>query len=92
MKKVMISQPMRGKTNEEIREEREEIAIRLVEEGDIIVYTLNKMTVPKLTKVNIFKEARTFKEYLVAGGYKLDRVDILSITTKEQFENIEYKI
>lgn len=66
--------------------------IDLIEKGDIIVYTLNKMTVPKLTRVNIYKEARTFNEYLGAGGYKLDRVDILSIATHEQFRNIEYII
>lgn len=30
--KVMISQPMRGKTNEQIRKEREELVKRLTEE------------------------------------------------------------
>lgn len=47
MKKVMISQPMRGKTNEEIREEREEIAIRLAEEGLQVIDTIISDNPPK---------------------------------------------
>ena len=47
MKKVMISQPMRSKTNEQIREEREEIAIRLAEEGLQVIDTIIRENAPK---------------------------------------------
>lgn len=38
--KVMISQPMRGKTNEEIKEERTELVKKLQEEGHEVVDTV----------------------------------------------------
>lgn len=38
--KMMISQPMKGKTNEQIREERAEIVTRLQEEGIEVVDTV----------------------------------------------------
>ena len=38
--KIMISQPMKGKTNEQIREERAELVKRLQEEGDEVVDTV----------------------------------------------------
>ena len=38
--KVMISQPMNGKTNEQIRSEREELVKRLTEEGYEVVDTV----------------------------------------------------
>ena len=37
---IMISQPMRGKTNEQIREERAELVKRLKEEGYEVVDTV----------------------------------------------------
>ena len=38
--KIMISQPMKGKTNEQIREERAELVKRLQEEGHEVVDTI----------------------------------------------------
>lgn len=38
--KIMISQPMKGKTNEQIRKEREELVKRLEEEGHEVVDTV----------------------------------------------------
>ena len=38
--KIMISQPMKGKTNEQIREERAKLVKRLQEEGDEVVDTV----------------------------------------------------
>lgn len=38
--KIMISQPMRGKTNKQIREEREELVKRLQEEGHEVIDTV----------------------------------------------------
>lgn len=38
--KIMISQPMRGKTNEQIREERTELVSGLQEEGNEVIDTV----------------------------------------------------
>lgn len=38
--KIMISQPMKGKTNEQIREERAELVKRLKEEGNEVLDTV----------------------------------------------------
>lgn len=38
--KIMISQPMKGKTNEQIRNERAELVIRLQKEGIEVVDTV----------------------------------------------------
>lgn len=38
--KIMISQPMRGKTNKQIGEEREELVKRLQEEGHEVIDTV----------------------------------------------------
>ncbi len=38
--KIMISQPMRGKTNEEIRKERESVVKRLEEKGHEVIDTI----------------------------------------------------
>lgn len=38
--KIMISQPMKGKTNEQIREERAELVKRLEKEGHEVVDTV----------------------------------------------------
>lgn len=38
--KIMISQPMKGKTNEQIKEERAELVKRLQEEGHEVVDTV----------------------------------------------------
>lgn len=38
--KIMISQPMKGKTNEQIREERADLVKRLQEEGHEVIDTV----------------------------------------------------
>lgn len=45
--KVMISQPMKGKTNEEIKEERAELVRRLIEEGYEVIDTIISEIPPK---------------------------------------------
>ena len=47
MKKVMISQPMRDKTNEQIREEREGLVKILAEEGLQVIDTVITDNPPK---------------------------------------------
>nr|DAV26494.1 MAG TPA: Nucleoside 2-deoxyribosyltransferase like protein [Caudoviricetes sp.] len=45
--KVMISQPMRGKTNEQIREERKELIKKLESEGHEVIDTIIDEEPPK---------------------------------------------
>ena len=45
--KVMISQPMNGKTEEQIRKEREEIVIELEKIGNEVVDTIFAEETPK---------------------------------------------
>lgn len=45
--KVMISQPMRGKTNEQIRREREELVKRLEKDNFEVVDTIISENAPK---------------------------------------------
>lgn len=45
--KVMISQPMKGKTNEQIREERQELVRRLEEDGMEVIDTIISENPPK---------------------------------------------
>lgn len=45
--KVMISQPMRGKTEAQIRQEREEVIKQLEEEGHEVVDTIFAEETPK---------------------------------------------
>ena len=46
--KIMISQPMRGKTEEQIRTEREELVNQLEKQGHIVVNTVfDPMDFPK---------------------------------------------
>lgn len=45
--KIMISQPMRGKTNEQIREEREKIIKRLEKDNFEVVDTIISENAPK---------------------------------------------
>ncbi len=45
--KVMISQPMRGKTNEQIKQEREELVRQLEEQGYEVVDTVFAEETPK---------------------------------------------
>lgn len=61
MRKVMISQPMRGKTNEQIREEREELVIRLAEEGLQVIDTIIKEDVPKNIDEAIYYLAKSIE-------------------------------
>ncbi len=52
--KVMISQPMRGKTNEEIRAEREDVIEKLSNDGYDVVDTVISEDAPKNIDEAIF--------------------------------------
>lgn len=45
--KIMISQPMRGKTNEQIRKEREQLVKKLKSEGHEVIDTIINEESPK---------------------------------------------
>lgn len=64
----------------------------LLEEVDIVEYTVNKLTTPKVARVRKYKEARTFKEYLGVEGYKLEQIKIIRVITKEQFKDVSYEV
>lgn len=54
VKKVMISQPMNGKTNEQIREERKNIVSSLESQGYEVVDTIINEVPPKNTDEAIY--------------------------------------
>lgn len=59
--KIMISQPMRGKTNEQIREEREELVRRLQEEGHEVIDTIFTEDAPKDCDTAIYYLAKSIE-------------------------------
>lgn len=66
--------------------------IDLIENGDILRYRINNLSTTKIGEVKKYKDARSLKEYLGVEGFSLEQIEILGIITKEQFENIEYKV
>ena len=50
--RIMISQPMRGKTNKQIKEERKELVKELEEQGHIVINTIFDFDENKEEKVN----------------------------------------
>ena len=69
MKKVMISQPMRGKTNEQIRAERENIEKILRDEGFEVVDTIISEKAPANEDEAIF--------YLAESVHFIGKVDMI---------------
>lgn len=59
--KIMISQPMNGKTEEQIREEREEITKRLQEEGHEVVDTIFIEEAPKNCNIAVYYLAKSIE-------------------------------
>lgn len=59
--KVMISQPMRGKTEEQIRTEREELVKRLTEEGYRVIDTIFAEEPPKDCDTAIYYLAKSIE-------------------------------
>lgn len=62
MKKIMISQPMRGKTNEQIKKERERLVKEIENNGDIVLDTVFD-TAPKNVDEPIYYLSKSI-EYL----------------------------
>lgn len=68
-RKIMISQPMRGKTEEQIRIEREELVKKLKEEGHEVVDTIFTKEPPKDCDAAIY--------YLAKSIETIGKVDML---------------
>lgn len=84
--KVMISQPMKGKTNEQIREERAEIVRRLVEEGFEVLDTVFE-NAPSNEDVAIYMLAQSIR-YIG----KADRVIFMKGWEKARGCKIEHQV
>ena len=59
--KVMISQPMKDKTEKQIREERAELIKRIQEEGDTYIDTIFQDEVPKGYDIPIYYLAKSIE-------------------------------
>ena len=59
--KVMISQPMNGKTEEQIRQERDDLIKKIQAEGDIYIDTIFQDEVPKGYDVPIYYLAKSIE-------------------------------
>lgn len=59
--KVMISQPMRGKTTEQIKQEREELVIQLEEQGHEVIDTIFVEETPKNCNEAIYYLAKSIE-------------------------------
>lgn len=59
--KVMISQPMRDKTEKQIREERDELIKRIQEDGDTYIDTIFQDEVPEGYDIPIYYLAKSIE-------------------------------
>lgn len=66
--KVMISQPMKNKTEEQIREERTELVQRLTDEGHEVVDTVFTEEAPKNCDAAIYYLAKSIEEMAKVGA------------------------
>ena len=68
--KVMISQPMRGKTNEQIREEREKLVKQLKTEGHEVIDTVfDDFISPRFNNVSIIPRRQSNTSTLFSKIY-----------------------
>lgn len=59
--KVMICQPMNGKSEEQIRQERDELINKIQEEGDTYIATIFQDEVPKGFDIPIYYLAKSIE-------------------------------
>lgn len=59
--KIMISQPMRGKTNEQIRQEREELVEKLKQQGHKVLNSIFSGEMPIECDMPIFLLAKSIE-------------------------------
>lgn len=85
--KVMISQPMRGKTNKQIRQEREELVKQLEEQGYEVIDTIFTEETPKDSDIAIFYLAKS-----IEAMAKVDAVVFMKGWKEARGCEIEYRI
>lgn len=66
--------------------------IDLIDVGDILRYKLKGLKSEYITVVKKYHDSRSNEEWLIIDGYKLEKVEILEILTKEQYERNCYKV
>jgi hypothetical protein len=59
--KVMISQPMNGKSEEQIRQERDELINKIQEDGDTYIDTIFQYEVPEGYDIPIYYLAKSIE-------------------------------
>lgn len=85
--KIMISQPMRGKTNEEIRQERAELVEKLKWQGHEIIDTIFKEEMPIECDMGIYLLAKS-----IEAMSKADAVVFMKGWQEARGCRIEYQI
>lgn len=85
--KVMISQPMKGKTTEQIRKEREEVVKQLVEEGHEVIDTIFTEEAPKDSDEAIYFLAKS-----IEAMAKVDELVFLPGWQNARGCRIEYEV
>lgn len=66
--------------------------IDLIEENDIVGYTINYLSEFKVGRVKKYKDARSDKQYLGVEGFDITKMYIEEILTKEQYEKNCYRL
>ena len=85
--KVMISQPMRGKTNEQIKKEREELVKELEMQGYEVVDTIFADETPKDSDVAMY-----FLSKSIEAMAKVDAIIFMPGWKEARGCKIEYRI
>ena len=85
--KVMISQPMNGKTNEEVREERKTLVNELTEQGYEVVDTVISDNAPKNCDEAIYYLSKSI-EFIS----KVDAIIFMNGWEKARGCKIEYEV
>ena len=85
--KVMISQPMNGKTNEEVREERKILVNELTEQGYEVVDTVISENAPKNCDEAIYYLSKSI-EFIS----KVDAIIFMNGWEKARGCKIEYEV
>ncbi len=65
---------------------------KILEEGDYIIYKINELSFLKIGQIKKYKDARSFEEYLGAEGFKIEKLNIKQVLTKEYFEAISFRL
>lgn len=85
--KIMISQPMRGKTNEQIKQEREDLVKQLEEQGHEVIDTIFTEEAPKDSDIAMYFLAKS-----IEAMAKVDGIVFMPGWQDARGCKIEYKI